>query len=59
VQAGDLAQARYHLRPIAFNPHGGEMAEAARRVIELIDAGTTAEPQELLAPLQPAAASGG
>lgn len=59
VQAGDLEQARFHLRPIAFNPHGGEMAEAARQVIERIDAGTTTEPQELLAPLDPTPAPGG
>lgn len=51
VQTGDLEQARSNLRPVAFNPHGGEMAEAARQVIERIDAGDTTKPGDLLAPL--------
>ena len=40
LASGDTAAARYNLLPIAFNPHGGNMAEAARQVIERIDAGT-------------------
>ncbi|MGV3555477.1 MAG: hypothetical protein ACO1OD_09490 [Croceibacterium sp.] len=37
--AGDTAAARVNLLPIAFNPHGGGMADAARQIIERISAG--------------------
>lgn len=47
IQTGQLELARINLLPIAYNPHGGEMAEAARQVIARIDAGTT-EPQVLM-----------
>jgi len=47
LMSGDTAAARYSLLPIAFNPHGGGMAESARQVIERIDAG--AEGGEALA----------
>lgn len=36
---GRTAEARAVLSPLAFDPHGGEMAEAAARVIAAIDAG--------------------
>lgn len=49
IQAGDLPAARVSLMPIAFNPHGGGMADAARRVVERIDAGGAASAPELLA----------
>jgi tetratricopeptide (TPR) repeat protein len=37
---GKAAAARATLAPIAFNPHGGEAAELAARVIALLDSGT-------------------
>jgi tetratricopeptide (TPR) repeat protein len=37
--AGDTAAARGNLLPLAFNPHGGPLADAARGVIERIDEG--------------------
>ncbi|WP_126174196.1 hypothetical protein [Altericroceibacterium xinjiangense] len=55
IMDGQLDRARATLMPLAFNPHGGGMAEAARQVIERIDAGGMSEPPELLALLEPAA----
>lgn len=49
INAGDLPRARASLQPLAFNPHGGAMAEAARRVVERIDAGGERPAPELLA----------
>ncbi|HEY6813937.1 MAG TPA: hypothetical protein VI168_00225 [Croceibacterium sp.] len=40
LQDGRVEQARANFLPVAYNPHGGQMAVAARRVIEQIDAGT-------------------
>lgn len=41
-------KARHSLEPLAYNPHGGPLADAARRVIERIDAGVdTANKDEL------------
>lgn len=37
---GKAAEARATLAPIAFNPHGGEAAEVAARIIALLDSGT-------------------
>ena len=37
--SGDTAAARGNLLPLAFNPHGGPLADAARGVIERIDEG--------------------
>lgn len=39
LRENKLIDARKLLVPIAFNPHGGEAAEAARAAIERIDAG--------------------
>lgn len=39
LQTGAFTEARYYLLPIAFNPHGGAVAENARIVIERIEAG--------------------
>lgn len=36
---GRTEQARRNLLPVAYNPHGGEMAERARAMIERIDIG--------------------
>jgi len=55
IQSGELAAARANLKPVAFNPHGGGMADAARRVVERIDAGGEPQPPELLALLSPPA----
>lgn len=52
IQAGNLAEARHELVPVAYQPHGGPMADSARRVIDDIDAGK-AQPEDLLPLLQP------
>jgi hypothetical protein len=52
IQAGNLADARYALVPVAYQPHGGPLADSARQVIDAIDAGSGQE--ELLTLLQPA-----
>jgi tetratricopeptide (TPR) repeat protein len=49
IEAGDFVAARSNLVPIAFNPHGGRMAELARQAIERIDAGGEPRPQDVLA----------
>jgi hypothetical protein len=61
LQAGQPARARPLLEPIAFSPHGGAMADSARKVIERIDAGGDPPPAELLALLgaRPVPAAGG
>ena len=62
IQAGALSDARANLVPVAYNPHGGPMADGARQVIERIDAGGEPETSELMALLRPSpaeAASGG
>lgn len=38
LRAERIAQAHYDLRPVAYNPHGGEMASVARGMIEVLDA---------------------
>jgi tetratricopeptide (TPR) repeat protein len=38
IRKGRLDEAKIALRPVAFNPHGKELAEGARRVIARIDA---------------------
>ena len=45
--AGETAAARANLLPLAFNPHGGPLADAARQVIARLDEG--AEGGEALA----------
>lgn len=40
IQAGRQPEARFALEPVAFNPHGGEMAQAARNLLDRL----TAEP---------------
>ena len=47
LNEGRVAEARANLLPIAFNPHGGPMADGARTVIERIDGGTPPEGREL------------
>ena len=39
LRDGKLAQARKTLAPVAFNPHGGSIAGAARSAMDRIDAG--------------------
>lgn len=58
IQAGELANARGNLIPIAYDPHGGGRAEAARRVVERIDAGGDPSAPELMALLRDPAESG-
>jgi len=48
LQTGQLAEARNNLLPIAYNPHGGAMADGARTVIERIDSGAPPEGRELM-----------
>ena len=43
LAAGEFAEARRALMPIAFYAHGGSLANAARNVVERIDAGVVAE----------------
>lgn len=43
AQAGNIAMARYHLAPLAANPHGGGLADQARSIVtalEDVDEGT-------------------
>lgn len=53
IETDDLPGARQSLMPIAHNPHGGAMADAARRVIERIDGGGDPDRDELMALLMP------
>jgi tetratricopeptide (TPR) repeat protein len=61
IQAGDLAGARGSLVPVAYNPHGGPMADSARLVVERIDAGGESAAPELMNLLRgaPPEAAGG
>ena len=47
LREGRVAEARANFLPIAFNPHGGPMADGARTVVERIDGGTPPEGREL------------
>jgi len=47
VQQGRMAEARANFLPIAYNPHGGQMADSARTVVEQIDAGTIVDAESL------------
>lgn len=47
LQQGRTAEARHNFLPIAYNPHGGPLADGARTVIERIDGGTPPEGHEL------------
>jgi tetratricopeptide (TPR) repeat protein len=49
IGKGDLARARANLVPVAYNPHGGAMANAARLAVERIDAGGEPTAPELFA----------
>lgn len=51
LAAGEFSQARRALMPIAFYAHGGPLAQAARTVVERIDAGVLAEDGQQLADL--------
>jgi tetratricopeptide (TPR) repeat protein len=53
IQAGDFTGARDCLVPIAYHPHGGGLADAARRVIERIDAEGEPAADELIELLRP------
>ena len=57
--SGELDEARANLVPVAYNPHGGDMAGGARQVIERIDAGGEPAAEELLALLVPSAPATG
>jgi len=54
IETDDRSAARANLVPVAYNPHGGPMAEAARQVVERIDAGGETPVAELMALLRPA-----
>jgi tetratricopeptide (TPR) repeat protein len=50
LRTGDLAAARGNMVPIAYHPHAPrQMTDAARQVIEWIDAGGQAEPPAMVA----------
>ncbi len=50
IQKSMLDEARGNLVPLAYNPHGGAMADSARQVLERIDAGgETPAAEELIA----------
>ena len=53
--AGKVAEARHMLVPVAFNPHGGRVADTARGMIGLIDSGKAMAAQALSG--QPASAN--
>ena len=38
IRDGRFADARLHLKPVAYNPHGGELAQAAKALLDEIDA---------------------
>lgn len=52
IHTGNLEGARSNLVPIAYNPHGGAMAESARLTLERIDAGGEPSAEELMAILR-------
>ena len=41
LAAGKSVEARKRLVPLAYNPHGGKLAEEAQSLIARIDAGST------------------
>jgi len=41
LRDGRIARARKTLMPLAYNPHGGKLADHARAIVERIDAGET------------------
>jgi tetratricopeptide (TPR) repeat protein len=47
LHEGLVDEARQNLLPIAYNPHGGPLANGARTVIERIDGGTPPDGREL------------
>jgi tetratricopeptide (TPR) repeat protein len=57
LQEGRAAEARFNFLPIAYNPHGGPLAERARVVIERIDGGSPPDGRELGMILQTGPAS--
>lgn len=52
LQRGRRADARTVLRPVAYNPHGGGLADAARKMIERIDKEPDWKGEDLGAPPQ-------
>ncbi len=48
IRAGNLAAARTNLIPVAYNPHGGDLAEPAQQVIDRIDADGEPTAEELI-----------
>jgi tetratricopeptide (TPR) repeat protein len=55
IAAGDFAEARRNLVPVAYDPHGSPMTAGARALIERIDSGMPPDPREAMAMLQPPA----
>jgi tetratricopeptide (TPR) repeat protein len=49
LHEGEVERARFNFLPIAYNPHGGPMADGARAVIERIDGGAPPDGSELQA----------
>lgn len=64
LRSDRIAAARYDLRPVAYNPHGGELASVARAMIETLDTASEAGEEagrvtlEMLDTLREAAAAG-
>lgn len=56
IRRGLLTEARRSLGPVAFNPHGGGLAQAAQRVLARIDANPAWDGQDLEAVIGNAAA---
>lgn len=53
VGEGRFDEARANLLPIAYNPHGGPLADGARAVVARIDEGAPPDADELRATLSP------
>jgi len=53
VRDRDYEGARLSLRPVAYNPHGGQFAEAAVKVMEFLSTAQDPDPDEVLAMLAP------
>jgi hypothetical protein len=57
IGAGDYADARNNLVPIAYEPHGSSLSAGARKLIERIDSGSPPDAKEAAAIMQPPAAA--
>lgn len=58
LRDGNLEWARQHFAPIAYNPHGGSLAEAARSALERLTANPNWRGDGLSAPAQEPASEG-